>query len=501
MARVLGATEGVLATPLGSGHLEVAERPHAGAPLAPGKSLARDADHPLAEAFRTGSPVYLEDPAAAGRYAGLDARPGAVLATPVVLLGRTLGAMAFAFAAPRAFAAEQRALVDDLARQTAVALDRSRLYDHACDANRRKDEFIAVLGHELRNPLAPITTALEIMRLRGDPAFAAERAIIERQVRHMSRLVDDLLDVSRVTRGKLELRREPVELGAVVERAIEMASPLFEQGGHHVTVDVPRRGLVVDADPVRLAQAIGNLLNNAAKYTDAGGTIAVTVRRAGQRVRIAVRDSGIGMAPETLARLFEPFVQGERTLRRAQGGLGLGLALVKSLVEMHRGLVTGTSEGFGRGSEFVIDLPLAADEAQEQPRPRLRPRADAGPRRRVLVVDDNPDAAEGLARLLAQVGHEVKLAYDGPGALAAARTFPFDVAVLDLGLPAMDGYELAARLREEAGGRELRLIAVTGYGSDQDRQRSRASGFDAHFTKPVESDKLLRMIGCTARSA
>lgn len=396
--------------------------------------------------------------------------------------------------------------------------DRRRTEEALREANRRKDEFLALLGHELRNPLAPIVTALHLMKLRGESAIEPERAVIERQVQHMNRLVDDLLDVARITRGKIELRREPVELWTVVARAIEMASPLLEQRSHHLTVDVPRDGMVVEVDQVRFAQVLSNLLSNAAKYTDPGGHIAISAACADDEVTVTVTDTGLGIRPEILPKLFEPFVQADRTLVRAQGGLGLGLALVKSLVALHGGRVSAKSEGLQRGSEFTVTIPAMVggrpaagtvskpksqpgsgpgpgpgpeDEPRVQPRPAVEVPAR---KKRVLIVDDNPDSADLLAETFLVLGQETAVAYDGPQALACVQSFTFDVALLDIGLPVMDGYELAGRLRELTGARRVLLIAVTGYGQEADRERSRTAGFDAHFTKPIDIDRLVAMV-------
>jgi PAS domain S-box-containing protein len=362
-------------------------------------------------------------------------------------------------------------------------------------ASRAKDEFLAMLGHELRNPLSPILTALELMRRRDPGALERERTLIERQVQHVVRLVDDLLDVSRITRGKVQLRRDPVEIGEVVAAAIEMASPLLEAQRHTVDVDVPRRGLLVDGDAARLAQVVSNLLTNAAKYTQPGGHIDVTAAREGGDAVVRVRDSGIGIAPELLPRVFDLFVQSERALDRSQGGLGLGLTIVKTLTEMHGGRVAAESEGHGRGSTFIIRLPALAGAALTPVpagvAPRLRRRAGRG--HRVLVVDDNQDAADALVEALGASGHQALVAYDGPSALdAAARVHP-EVAFLDIGLPVMDGYELARRLRELLGP-GVKLVAVTGYGQDKDRALSRAAGFDEHLVKPVDLSFLEKVL-------
>ncbi|WP_240807872.1 ATP-binding protein [Polyangium spumosum] len=360
-------------------------------------------------------------------------------------------------------------------------------------ANRSKDEFLAMLGHELRNPLAPITTALYLMRIRAGDAAARERAVIERQVKHLAQLVDDLLDVSRITRGKVELKKERIELAEVVAKAIELSSPLLEQRRHHLTVEVPSRGLFVDGDVTRLSQVVSNLLTNAAKYTEPGGRIEVEARRRGREVEIRVRDNGIGIAPEVLPRIFEFFVQDRQALDRAQGGLGLGLAIVRNLVTMHGGTVSARSEGKGKGSEFTVRLPAAGGAAAAdvaQPRGMAGAEAAGSGAHRILVVDDNEDAAALLAESLGSLGHQTRVASDGPSALRVAEGFHPDIALLDIGLPVMDGYELAHRLRERPELTRLRLIAVTGYGQESDRSLSREAGFDAHLVKPVQFDRL-----------
>jgi PAS domain S-box-containing protein len=358
-------------------------------------------------------------------------------------------------------------------------------------ANIAKDEFLAMLGHELRNPLAPMVTALQILRLKERDRVGGELDILERQMRHVVRLVDDLLEVSRVTRGKVALHPQRLRLATVISKAVEIASPLFEERRHTLDIDVPDE-LSVDGDEVRLAQVIANLLTNAAKFTERGGRIAIVAERSGGDVLVRVRDNGAGIAPELLPRVFDLFTQGQRTLDRSRGGLGIGLTLVRNLVEAHGGSVSAQSEGLGKGSEFVVRLPAPttpAAEATPEPDP---PRARAAHRaRRVLVVDDNEDAAGMLAELLEAVGHDVRVAHDGPEALSVAPGFEPDVALLDIGLPIMDGYELAARLRAQGA---TRLMAVTGYGQRHDRQRSRDAGFERHFVKPVDSNELLSAI-------
>ncbi len=357
-------------------------------------------------------------------------------------------------------------------------------------AHQAKDEFLAMLGHELRNPLSPITTALQVMKLRGDGGRERERAIIERQVGHLTRLVDDLLDVSRIARGRVELKTEVVEIAEVVDRAIETASPLLEERGHQLSVEVPRRDLRVEGDPARLVQILANLLTNAAKYTPPGGRVSVRATRVDDEIVLSVRDTGIGIAPDVLPRVFDLFVQARQALDRSQGGLGIGLAIVRSLVERHGGAVSAHSDGPGTGSELVVRLPATARTGEGErpggaPRPATPPRAA-----RVLIVDDNEDAAEMLAAALEGRGYETRVALDAPTALGIAAEFAPDTAFLDIGLPVIDGYELAARLRRLPGLAALKLIAVTGYGQDKDRQKTRDAGFDHHLVKPVGLDEM-----------
>jgi signal transduction histidine kinase len=354
-------------------------------------------------------------------------------------------------------------------------------------ANRAKDEFLGRLGHELRNPLAPIMTALELMRQHPAPV-ERERSIIERQARHMAGLIEDLLDVSRITSGKIALKCQPVEAGQVLAKAIETAAPQLEQKRHHLVVNVPTKGLAVCGDPFRLCQVFANLLTNAAKYTDPGGQVTVSAAREDGCVRFRVADTGRGISPELLAQIFDPFVQDRRTLDRSQGGLGLGLAIVRSLVEAHGGRVSGKSDGIGRGSEFEVWLPAAegaavAQAAAAAPVHVPRPHTSRVP---LLIVDDNEDAADTLALALGELGYATRVAYDGPSALAIAAEYKPAVAILDIGLPVMDGFELAQKLRGRPAWDGVRLVALTGYGQEIDRMQSRAAGFDAYLIKPID---------------
>ena len=368
-----------------------------------------------------------------------------------------------------------------------------RLRGEAEAANRAKDEFLAMLGHELRNPLSPISTALQVMRMRG--MAGRELDVLERQVGHLTRLVDDLLNISRAVRGKIELHRRDIEIADLVAEALEVASPLLEQRGHVVEVDVPRHGLGVHADRERMVQAVSNLMTNAAKYSDPGSRITIRCTRTDDRVRLSVQDHGAGIAPEMLARVFDPFVQQEQTIDRARGGLGLGLAIVRSLVELHGGTVSAASEGTGRGSEFTIELPATTLAATPSPAPEVAVEPPPSARGKILVVDDNEDAATMLGDALEQLGYEVAVAYDGPSALRIAAAFVPDVALLDLGLPVMDGFELAERLREQQPPtKRAHLVAVTGYGQDSDRQRSTRAGFERHLVKPVAFGMLSQVV-------
>lgn len=425
----------------------------------------------------------------------------------------------------RRFGAQAVALAEEIAARASTAMVHTRQHEEvrraradaerarteaerareqAEGASRVKDEFLALLGHELRNPLMPITTALALMKLRDDDAHARERAIIERQANHLLRLVDDLLDVSRIARGKIELRRRAIELAPIISRAVEIVSPALELGAHRLDIDVPAEGVRVDGDEDRLVQVFSNLLSNAARYTPRGGRISLSAQASGGHVVVRVRDNGRGMSQELLPHVFDIFRQGPRTIDRSEGGLGLGLAIVKNFVEFHGGQVGASSEGPGRGSEFWVRLPLL-DSREVTPsvlHPDLRDMAPAVRGRRVLVVDDNADAAHALAEVLTHVGHDVAIAHDGPSALALAAQRAPEVALLDIGLPVMDGYELASRLRELVGD-DLMLVAITGYGQESDRERARRAGFDHHRVKPVAVPELLTLVdkgggGCHA---
>jgi len=363
-------------------------------------------------------------------------------------------------------------------------------------ASYLKDQFLMTVSHELRTPLTAIYGWVRMLATKEMPREQRARAVaaIERNAAAQTRLIDDLLDVSRITRGELELVREVGEVGEIVARAIEMASPLLEKRVQRLTIEVPREGVLVDADPVRLAQVVQNLLTNASKYSEPHAEIAIAASAAPDGITIEVRDSGIGIAPELLPRLFEMFVQGERAIDRAEGGLGIGLTIAKSLCELHGGTISAASEGLGRGATFTVRLPRATRPAipRSERATAKMPTMTRG--KRVLVVDDNTDAAAMLHAYLAELGHEPAVAHDGVAALELAGTFKPEIAVLDIGLPVMDGYELARRLREQLGPEKLRLIAMTGYGQDADRARAEEAGFEHHLVKPVALEVLTSLL-------
>jgi len=374
--------------------------------------------------------------------------------------------------------------------------DLHRLAVDLSDADRRKNEFLALLAHELRNPLAPISNTVRALRRGAIDKETVRLAseLLERQVGQMSRLVDDLLDMSRISRGKIELRKDPVELTPIIEQAVEAARPHFRKLNHELTLKLPAQAVYLNADRARLTQVIANLLNNAAKFTDAGAHVWLTVEAAGDQAVFSVRDTGIGIAAEQLPHVFDMFAQADTSLERSRDGLGIGLTLVKTIAELHGGTVEARSAGLGRGSEFIIRLPVLVAGAETAPQ---SPKHDASlvASRRVLVVDDSEDGAESMAMILQFAGHETCKAYDGVAALEAAERFRPDVVLLDIGLPRMNGYEVCRRLRQEAWGREMTIVALTGWGQEEDRNRSKEAGFDMHMVKPVDFDALLQLLG------
>ncbi len=374
--------------------------------------------------------------------------------------------------------------------------ERARAEEALREGDRRKDQFLAMLSHELRNPLAAVAAAVHVLRQRcpPDPLQMRAQDAADRQMNHLRRMLDDLLDVSRITRGKVGLRVERVLLSRIVEDGIQIALPRLQERGHRLSVSLPPEAVELDADPTRLSQALGNLLSNAAKFTPTGGQVWVTACREGDQVAIRVRDTGVGIEPALLPHIFDLFTQGSQGADRAQGGLGLGLTLAREYVEMHGGTIEVSSDGPGKGSEFVVRLPAVAPEPRVQGSVLNPEPWTPNPSRRILLVEDNADAAELMAMLLEGEGHQVAVAHSGPVALRlAAETHP-EVVLLDIGLPGMDGCEVGRRLRAEDGTRGATLIALTGYGQDEDRERTRAAGFDEHLVKPVDMNALRRLL-------
>jgi PAS domain S-box-containing protein len=436
---------------------------------------------------------------------------GASAAFPIRRQGAVIGALTLYAAAPGAFDAAHVRLLEALCADLSYAvgaMEQERWRSHAeqvlreneqslREADRRKDEFLALLAHELRNPLAPILNSVQIIRRAAEKTGLRERAeaIIEKQVRHMARLIDDLLDVSRIGQGKIVLKRELLPLATVVENAVETSQPVIDGAGHELNVRLPTEPVLLLGDRVRLSQVLSNILNNAARYSLQRGAIHLTASVEEAMVGIRVRDEGIGIDPETLPRIFDLFVQGDSSLERQRGGLGVGLALCKSLVDMHGGTITATSAGPGRGSEFVVRLPLApASRAAGTDSPAAAPGARPTARFRVLVVDDSADVAESMSVLLELLGHDVQSAGDGLTALDLAESFRPDIVLLDIGMPRMNGYEVARRLRQTSAGQRAVLIAMTGWGQEEDRRRTKDAGFDHHLTKPVELDHLEQLV-------
>jgi PAS domain S-box-containing protein len=392
-------------------------------------------------------------------------------------------------------------IVRDITDRKQAEADRDKFVAELAEADRRKNEFLAMLAHELRTPLAPISNAIRALRAGGGPGGAIEAAygMLERQAGQMARLVDDLLDMSRITRGRIELRTELVELAPIAEQAVEAARSMYTSMNHELTVTLPDHAVYVSADRARLAQVIGNLLNNAAKFTDRGGHVWLTVSEEGSNAVIRVRDSGIGMAADELPRIFDMFQQVDTTLERSRDGLGIGLTLVKTLVEMQSGTVEARSDGPGLGSEFIVRLPILVDA------PSLAPAGSSeeptrGGGQRILIVDDSQDGAESLSLLLQVSGYETHKAYDGIEAVEAAERLTPDAILLDIGLPRLNGYDACRRIRQEPWGARILLVALTGWGMDEDRDRSRDAGFDTHLVKPVDAAVLLKLLGTLTRT-
>jgi PAS domain S-box-containing protein len=383
---------------------------------------------------------------------------------------------------------------------TGISIDITRIKEveqELREADERKNEFLAVLSHELRNPLAPLRNGIEILRLTKGAGEVAEQArvMMARQLEQMVRLIDDLLEVSRISRGKIELKREPVDLSVALQHALEVSKPLIDSAAHELSIDISATTLPVFADTTRLAQVFGNLLNNAAKYTNPGGHIWLSASRSGERIRVSIRDNGIGIPPEMLPKVFEMFAQLDNSLQRTQGGLGIGLSIARRLVEMHDGTLDARSEGAGKGCEFIVELPLYSPTTSER-EPAGTADARRGQQRplRVLVADDNADAATSLALVLEMKGHEVRTAQDGIEAVQVAAAFAPDVAVLDIGMPRLDGYEVCRQLRALPRGRDMLIVALTGWGQTEDKQRSQEAGFDQHLVKPADVGALEELL-------
>jgi signal transduction histidine kinase/DNA-binding response OmpR family regulator len=418
---------------------------------------------------------------------------------PLVARGRTLGVFSLGLSiSTRKFDSDLMLVANDLASRAAVALDNALLYRRIHEQDRRKNEFLAMLSHELRNPLAPITNAIHVLQAADADArkVAWAKDVIGRQVKQLSRLVDDLLDVSRITQGKIELKVEAVDVSEVVNAAVEAARPFIDAQEHSLMVLLPRNPLSVKGDFARLTQVLANLLNNAAKYTDTKGRVSLTAAEEGAEIVFRVRDSGIGIPEDALTNIFDLFVQVEHTLDRSQGGLGIGLTLVKRLVEMQGGNVSAHSAGKGHGSEFTVRLPAAPVEQRvEAPRQEAERFPGVAPEEcRVLVVDDNRDAAESTAMLLKMEGYDVRLAYDGTEALASVQALHPDAILLDIGLPGMDGHEVAERIRSDPANGATLIVAISGYGQADDRERSRQAGCDHHLVKPVDPVALSELL-------
>lgn len=409
---------------------------------------------------------------------------------PLLAAGRLLGTLSFASRTRDHFEHDEIEPLETISQYVTVAYERLRLIQQLREQDRRKDEFLATLAHELRNSLAPIRNALQVLRLAKNDAAALDeaRTIMERQVQHMVRLVDDLLDVARIGRNKLEPRKEWVEVEAVVKRAVETSRPLIDEARHTLQVSLPPEPVAIHADPVRLVQALSNLLNNAAKYSEPGGRIWLSAEKHKADLLLRVRDTGIGIRSEDLPHIFRMSVQVDRSLEYSQGGLGIGLTLVQRLVEMHGGTVEARSDGPGKGSEFIIRLPafrVASAQGVQEEKGTHRT-SEAPMRRRILVADDNHDSAESMAMILKLSGHTVVTAHDGLEAVELAKTFDPDITFLDLGMPKLDGYEAARLIRQQSSSQNLVLVALTGWSQEEDKRRCKEAGFNAHILKPVD---------------
>jgi PAS domain S-box-containing protein len=500
-ASMQGLSEGVLATD-GEGRISFA---NAKAERLTGWSLQEAVNRPLEQVLRI---VSGRAPVPATQIVEQVMRDGVLSRTggDLFLLGRSGEAVPVELAAARlrnrpGGATGAVILVRDLSQQSRIERvlheteeELRRTNQALREADRRKDDFLATLAHELRNPLAPIRNAVAILRQKGpdEPALVWARNVIDRQVDQLTRLIDDLLDTARISRGKLVMHKRPVELDRVIDMALETSRPHITAAGHLLSILLPREPVLLEADPTRLAQVFSNLLNNASKYTEPGGAISLAASLEGSQVMVCIEDNGIGFPQEAALQLFEPFSQWTGAPERANGGLGIGLSLVRGIVALHDGSVEARSEGPGRGSQFRVHLPIALGIEEPGHEPQRAAPLAAPADLRVLVADDNVDAADTLQRLLGLFGYEVRVAYDGESALQLAEAFRPQAAVLDIGMPGMNGYELARTMRKRHG--DLILIALTGWGQESDRQRSAEAGFDRHLTKPVDPSSLQRLL-------
>ncbi len=461
--------------------------------------------HPVSRVLRDGQTEFVPEvtdswmqaAAASPRHLELmrDLELRSLMTVPLVARGRSLGALTLCYTATsgRRYTGVERQLAEDLAHRAALVVENSGLYQALREADRRKDEFLAVLGHELRSPLAPIHSAIQILRTRvpADPELQWTTAVIEHQVEQITRLVDDLLDVSRIGQGKLRLRRDLVDLADVVARAVERSRPLIDARRQHLEISLPGRVIEVEGDRLRLVQVVSNLLTNSAKYTGEGGRIELVLEADDGQAILRVRDTGVGIAADMLPRIFDLYNQVPGRVDRSEGGLGIGLSLVRSLVDQHGGSVQATSPGLGHGSEFVVRLPLLRRGPPPAPAAESKAEATAkGPSRRILIIDDNRESADTMTILLRLFGHEVRTAYDGSTALDLARLQPPDVVFCDIGMPVMGGLEVARRLRQDLGLTNALLVALSGHGEQEDRRRSQEAGFNAHMVKPIGLDTL-----------
>ena len=465
--------------------------------------------HPVSKVLRTGKPEFVPEVTDAWMWAAAssqrhfelmrDLELRSMIAVPLLVPGGTLGVLTFCFSenSGRRYSLEDLWLAEDLAHRAALVVENARLYQALEDASRRKDEFLAMLGHELRNPLAPIRNAMEIVRLKGTADLEVQEAtkMVERQIQQLTRLVDDLLDVSRVGHGKINLQMQSIDLNEVVALAVEVSRPLIDARKHLLKVSLPARPVEVEGDAGRLVQVVSNLLNNSAKYSEDRGLIELTLEATGDQAVLRVRDTGIGIEPAMLPRIFDLFTQVKGSASRFGEGLGIGLALVRNMIELHGGCVQASSAGLGLGTEFVVSLPLLSKLPAGIPAAlEVSCPAMSAPTRRILIVDDNRDAADSMAILLRLAGHEVTIAYDGKIALALARLQAPEVVICDISMPDMGGLELANHLRQGLGLSDALLVALSGFAQEEDRRRSQEAGFNAHLAKPVRLDSLKALL-------